>query len=146
MEKHEEAQKRFNAGFNCAQSVIGTFSPELGLDEASAMKISSAFGGGINNMGKTCGAIAGALMVIGMKYGKTEPIDVEKQALVKHLSKEVISKFRKRHGSIECSELLGLDVTSRHQKPASELYSNCPLFVGDVSKIVAKLIEEDFKE
>ena len=54
--------------FNCAQTVFCIFADDLGLDEKTALKIASGFGGGMA-CAETCGAVTGSYMVIGMKHG-----------------------------------------------------------------------------
>jgi C_GCAxxG_C_C family probable redox protein len=59
--------------FTCSAAVFSAFSGELGLDADTARKIACGFGAGISRTGNVCGAVSGAIMVIGLKYGKTEP-------------------------------------------------------------------------
>ena len=59
------ASSRFSEGFNCSQSVLVAFAPELGLDADAALRVSAAFGGGMGRLGDTCGAVTGALMAAG---------------------------------------------------------------------------------
>jgi C_GCAxxG_C_C family probable redox protein len=70
-DKHAQALENFKNGYNCAQSVLSVLAPDLGLHQDTAMKLSSPFGSGIAYMQETCGAVTGALMAIGLKYGKT---------------------------------------------------------------------------
>ncbi|WP_242975830.1 C-GCAxxG-C-C family protein [Desulfosporosinus sp. FKB] len=60
----------FLSGFNCAQAVFSTYSNDLGLTMEMAKKIACGFGAGMGYIGETCGAVTGALMLIGLKYGK----------------------------------------------------------------------------
>ena len=58
MNKHEElACKYFTDGYNCAQSVFAAFHKEMGLSESTALKMSSAFGGGMGRLREVCGAV-----------------------------------------------------------------------------------------
>ena len=54
--------------YNCAQAVLVTYAAECGISEGKAFQLGAHFGGGMK-MGATCGAITGALMVIGMLGG-----------------------------------------------------------------------------
>src|SRR5512143_1761565 len=68
--KSDEVKKTlacFEEGFNCTQAVLSTYGPQFGLDRESAVRLAKAFGSGMG-MGETCGAVTGALMVIGMKH------------------------------------------------------------------------------
>lgn len=66
MSRLETALSRFNQGFLCSQAVLAAFAPELGLDEATAIKVAGVFGGGVANTGGICGAVNGAFMVKGL--------------------------------------------------------------------------------
>ncbi len=91
MTDYENSAKAFfDQGYNCAQGVLLIHAPELGLDKENASRVGAAFGGGICRGGNTCGAVAGALMVLGLKYGNTKPDDkrAKEKAYVKSLMKK----------------------------------------------------------
>lgn len=76
MSKHRElAKELFIKGYNCSQSVFAAFCDETGLDVDTALKIASSFGGGMGRLREVCGAVTGMFMVVGMKYGYTDPSD-----------------------------------------------------------------------
>jgi C_GCAxxG_C_C family probable redox protein len=75
MTKSDDALASFRSGFTCSSAVFSTFSAELGLDTEAAKKISCGFGAGISKTGNICGAVSGAIMVIGLKFGKTKEGD-----------------------------------------------------------------------
>ena len=78
MSKYEEkAIKLFKEGYNCAQSVFLAFNDVMGLDEKTALKLSSSFGGGIARLREVCGAVSGMCMVLGVLYGYDSPTDME---------------------------------------------------------------------
>ena len=135
----------FSEGFNCSQAVFAAFAPGLGLDKETALKIASSFGGGIAQMGLTCGAVTGAFMVIGLKYGRTRADDVETKERNYELVREFVSRFKALHGSIICRELLDADMSTpegklkiREKNLTAEL---CPGFVGAAAKILDKLLK-----
>ena len=70
MKKSEKAVEYFRNKFNCSQSVLTVFSNEYGLSENDCLKMACAFGGGMGRQQQTCGAVTGALMALGLKYGK----------------------------------------------------------------------------
>jgi len=104
------AKELFIKGYNCSQSVFAAFCDETGLDMDTALKISSSFGGGMGRLREVCGAVSGMFMVVGMKYGYTDPFD--KKAKTEHykLIQDLAKQFEKENGSIICRELLGLSV------------------------------------
>jgi C_GCAxxG_C_C family probable redox protein len=52
---------------NCSQTVVKLFANDLGVDEATLLKIASGFGGGMG-CAETCGAVSGSYIVFGLKY------------------------------------------------------------------------------
>ena len=77
MTRAEEARKQFEKGFLCAPAVLSTYGEQLGLEKALALKMACGFGAGIGRMGRTCGAVTGAVMVIGLKHGQVNLVDAE---------------------------------------------------------------------
>jgi len=131
--KSEKAVEIFNKGFNCAQAVLSSHSEEYGLDETMAKKIGGAFIGGIANNGEVCGAVSGALMLIGLKYGQHIEGDIESKNKTNQITNEYLQKFKDEFGSIICRELLNYDIKIEEEaKKAREsgiFKTLCPLLV-----------------
>jgi C_GCAxxG_C_C family probable redox protein len=105
------AFSRFADGFNCSQAVFSAFADDFGLDEDTALKVASGFGGGMGRMAETCGAITGAMMVLGLKFGSASP-DWKTKELVYEKVREFADCFKARNGSLLCRDLLGCDVST----------------------------------
>ena len=144
MNRAEEAKKQFEKGFLCAPVVLSTYSEQLGLERTSALKIACGFGGGIGRMGRTCGAVTGAVMVIGLKHGQVNLADEESRETTYKLAKEFIDKFTALHGSIECRGLIGYDLSDSGElrlARASGVFQNkCPVFVYDAARILEDVL------
>jgi C_GCAxxG_C_C family probable redox protein len=144
LSKAEKAKKQFEKGFSCAPAVLSTYSEQLGLEKALALKIACGFGGGIGRTGRTCGAVTGAIMVIGLKHGQADVADEESRQKTHKLVKKFIDKFTKLHGSIECRELIGYDLSdSAEHKLArkNKVFENkCPSFVYDSARILEDVL------
>ena len=66
----------FLKGYNCSQSVVAAFAPQLGLTEETALRLSAGFGAGIGRMREVCGAFCGVVTVLSMVYADpTDPKD-----------------------------------------------------------------------
>ena len=106
---HEEkALQYFTDGANCAQAVVLAFREELGMDEKTAARLASSFGGGIGRLREVCGAVSGMMMVYGLLCGYD---DLKNPAAKKAHYQNVqalAAKFREENGSIVCRELLDL--------------------------------------
>ncbi len=128
--------------FNCAQTVFSLFADDLGIDEKTALKIASGFGGGMA-CAETCGAVTGSYMVIGMKYGHSTSNPDEKEK-TKQLIRKFNAEFKKAHGTLICKNLTGFDIsTPEGSAAASEadvFRTQCPGFL----KTACNLLESEF--
>lgn len=146
MGTHREhlAVLRFKEGFSCSQAVLSAFSDAYGLDLPLSLKISQPFGGGIAHLGEMCGAVSGALLVIGLKYGRTKAEDIRAREKTYEVVRKFLKRFKEAHNTIICKELLGLDLdTEEGYKKAEEekLFETlCPKFVRQSAKILETLI------
>ena len=126
MDKIKEAIKIFDGGFNCCQAVFVPFAQELGLDRETALKISSGFGGGMRNA-EICGAVSGAVMALGLKYGHFKEDDSDSKEKMGQMVKDFSASFKEKYGSIICRELLGCDTSTeegREYAAENELREN----------------------
>lgn len=145
MNKVQSAVICFEEGFSCSQAVLSTFGPALGLDRDRALKVAAAFGGGMAGRGDTCGAVSGALMVIGLSYGRTRTDDEEAKERAYGLAENFMKEFECRHGSVFCRDLLGYDISTpdglasvREENLGTTI---CPNFVRDAAEILEELLE-----
>jgi len=138
----ETALENFAEGFNCAQSVFAAFSEKYALPRESALRIAGGFGGGMRS-GEICGAVSGAVMVIGLRYGQTASGDREAKALCGEKTREFLNAFKEKHGSIICRELLGYDVSTQEGKKTGEerdpSKSTCKSLIADAADTLAGL-------
>ena len=105
----ETAVSRFAEGFNCSQAVFSAYAE--GLETETALKIASGFGGGMGRMAETCGAVTGAMMVLGLRFGAASP-DREAKELIYARIREFADRFKARNGSLDCRDLLGCDIST----------------------------------
>jgi C_GCAxxG_C_C family probable redox protein len=141
----EKAERSFREGFSCSQSVFSVYAEKEGLKRESALKIASSFGAGMCRLGDTCGAVTGALMVLGMKYGRSKPDDYEAKEKNYALASDFIDRFTARFGSRMCRDLLGFDPGSpegrRRFLEEPELEDRCAGFVKESVSILEGIIE-----
>ena len=92
-------------GYNCSQSVVAAFAPQLGLTEETALRLSAGFGAGIGRMREVCGAFCGVVTVLSMVYA--DPTDPKDKSRMYALVQQAAEQYRSRNGgSIICRELL----------------------------------------
>lgn len=102
--KSELAVRDFLEGCNCAQSVLHPFCADLGLDPAAGLKVASGFGGGMGRCGEVCGAVTGGIMALGLRFGGGDRPAIE---AVYAKTRELVERFRQKHGALHCRQLLG---------------------------------------
>ncbi len=141
MSKAEKAVEIFEDGYNCSQAIFATYAQELGIPFEQAFKIASGFGGGMRIAG-TCGAVTGAFMVIGLKFGQGKDKPYDKII-------EFSEKFCRRNQSTDCLDLIGCDIrTEKGMKKATNqglFRSICSQVVRDAAEILEAMLEDDSK-
>ncbi len=129
-------------GCNCAQSVVTQFCEDFSLDQAAAMRLASPFGGGMYQ-GKTCGAVTGALIVLGLRYGFEVPHKSAK-LLMEEYNLNFINRFRQILGSTECNEIIGVDISDLDQRTKARVEGifdqKCPRCIETAVRLVADLL------
>ena len=104
MNRSEEAYKLFiDDKFHCSQAVMGVF-PEY-IDKDLALKVSSCFGGGMRK-GEVCGAVTGALMILGIAFGYSDKDDAEHKALSNKIASDFMDLFKNKFNSYLCKDII----------------------------------------
>jgi len=116
MNKKDTAEKLFNEGYNCSQSVFLAYSGDFGLDDKTAFKIASGFGGGMGRMQETCGAVTGAIMILGLESWDNAADPEKAKGKTYSLINDFVKEFRERNKTISCRELLNCDLNSAEGK------------------------------
>ena len=109
--KINRATALFGNGFNCAQSVVGVFCEQYNVDAETALKISSGMGGGFR-CGEICGAVSGAVLVIGLKYGRYLAEDSTSKEICNGKVVEFTRLFKEQNQSLVCREILHADLST----------------------------------
>jgi len=131
---------------NCAQSVLRVFAQDMGMDEEIALSVSQGFGGGMGHAGSVCGAVTGAYMALGLA-NKTSK-DNARQNIEKTyaLMAEFNRRFKELHGSTNCTQLLGYDLSKpegmKAAADAKVFITMCPNFVNDAVEIAEELVKQ----
>jgi len=143
----QTAEERFVEGFSCSQAVFSAFAEAEGIDLETALRIASSFGAGMAQMGDTCGALTGGMMVLGLKFGRVVADDTDSKENNYRLVREFVDRFNKRFESCACRDLLGFEPSapeaSQRFKDEPELEKRCAGFVREASEILEKIIEKE---
>lgn len=139
----EEIVRYFKGGIDCSQVVFMQWAEELGYDKEEGARMMAAFGGGTFR-GDTCGAVSGAMMVIGLKYGHYQIGDRETKAKLMAKVAEFQKKFTERCDSTICRELCGYDFSKEGDLDkafaSGKLFELCPKFVINALAVLDEII------
>ena len=148
MNRVDSAVSYFEEGgtsVNCSQAVLAAYSDQFDLGRDKAFSIAAGFGGGMR-MARACGAVTGAFMVLGLKYGNATAEDKAAKAETYEKVVEYTNRFKIRNGSVLCKELLASDISRPEgMKKAQEdglFDSICPKMVRDASEILEEMLTE----
>ena len=143
----EKAVSLFKEGFSCSQAVCAAFAEQSGLNRELALKVSGGFGGGIGRTGEICGALSGAVIIIGLRHSAVRGDDKEARLKTYDLVREFLKRFKSRNDSVFCRELIGCDIsTTEGFKRAMDekiIATRCPKFVRDAAEILEEIVWGD---
>jgi C_GCAxxG_C_C family probable redox protein len=102
----DQAEELYRSGdYLCSEAVFTVINDYLGQPlPPEAVRVTSGFPVGIGFAGCTCGALSGAIIALGLKYGRKGPRQDNEKVLA--LSKELHDDFKKRFGSTCCRVLI----------------------------------------
>ncbi|MEW6366706.1 MAG: C-GCAxxG-C-C family protein [Acidobacteriota bacterium] len=132
----------FRSGFYCAESVLLAISEQMGIKSELIPRMASGFCSGVSRTCGMCGALSGAILALGLRYGRStpdgdlEPIYAKVQLL--------LARFRERFGTTNCRELIGCDLnTSEGQRFFMEhdCETKCREITQEAARIAASLID-----
>jgi len=110
-DRTERAIALFGDGHACCQAVLLAWAADLGLDHDRAARLSAGFGGGMD-LGKTCGAVTGATMVLGLALCSDDFASDEGRAAAVDAVASFGERFGSRIGSVDCPDIIGCDLRS----------------------------------
>ena len=138
----EKAVDTFRGGINCTQAVLAACGTAHGIEREDAMRLGGAFGSGMN-MGETCGAVTGALMVLGLRHAKVTGAGFLTRDRTAAATLAFVERFKERNGSVSCKELLGCDLGTPEGRAAARrdgsFKKRCPKFVRDAAEILDEM-------
>lgn len=124
IDKAKELRARTDVHINCAQGVTMTFADVVGITEDTAFGMGACFGSGMG-MGATCGAITGALMVLGLAGAQSEAAGL-------------LRKVRENHdGMTDCRDLLRVNAQKGNPKKP-----HCDGMVYELVELTEQILRE----
>ena len=142
------AQELFMMGYNCAQSVAGAFADRVDIPFDQLMRLLSALGGGMCRLRETCGAVSGAMVILGILEGYDEAEDQIGKRMLYAKGHLMCLPFQDKYGSFNCRKLLGLKPNEEPNPEPSvrtrEYYESrpCLKFIGEMAALLEKTLDE----
>lgn len=138
-----EALAYFKEGYACSQSVLLPFTAQFGVNPEHAKALASTFGGGMGRLRRTCGAVAGGFMVLGLHSGNTRPDDMDTKLNAYRKVREFNKRFVAVHGTSICKELLAAVATDDQVKQRQHHRIICDQCVKTAATLTYEMLEED---
>ncbi|MEA4932973.1 MAG: C-GCAxxG-C-C family protein [Lawsonibacter sp.] len=146
MDRADYAVECFSNGYSCSQAVFTAYCEDYGIDKKLGLKLSCPLGGGMGHTGQVCGAVSGALLVLGLKYGQDDVEDKHSKTMNYLIVKDFINRFKALNGSTNCSELIQYDLSDDTQlasaRQAGVFKTKCCNYVSDVVKLLVEISSE----
>ena len=149
MNHAEKARDLFLSGCSCSQAVFCAFAEDFGMDQHTALRLASSFGGGMGGMRETCGAVSGMLMAAGMKWGYCDVGDLSIKTAHYARVRSLIEGFKEKHNTIVCRELLSA-LGEQKKDPSArtkEYYKvrPCVMFVETAARLLDEMDAQENK-
>lgn len=130
------AGQNFKNGYNCAEAVVRTFRDYYQLDVSDeALRMASGFGGGLGHAGCMCGALSGAVMVLGMLQGRSAK--EQSRGPIYGSAQGFHDIFAGEFGAACCR------VLNPHEFGSAEQRRNCLKITGTTAALLQKYIKEN---
>ncbi len=137
----ERAVRLFQSGCNCSQSILTAFGERHDIDPGLARRLGRPWGAGLGQA-LTCGALSGAVLVIGL--AKDDPDEGRARQQTGETVRELFRRFDEGHGSTLCRGLLGHDMSTdegrRRIEEGKLTQVICPGLVRSVGEILEDLV------
>ena len=117
----DQAVSKFKSGSNCAQSVLSTYLPTLGIPEPIAHKMGAGLGSGVGRKQYICGALNAGAIVLSTQIGNEKRDDAVRKDLAYERVRHFINRFEEKFKSSQCIDIIGMDIsTNEGRKKALE--------------------------
>lgn len=157
-EKAEQYEVQYGG---CAQATLLALQETLEMEDKKLFQSASNLSGGMAFCGKFCGALAGGLMILGLRCGRAD-IKEEIPGIVKGImpAYKLLARFEQEFGTTVCIEIqrgkgtptitppeeifsqLMADVEGMRQAAAS-VHDKCKVVTGKTAEMVIDIIGEE---
>ncbi len=99
-------------GFLCSEAVLLALSEGQNITSEIIPRIATGFGAGISRHGEVCGALSGAVMGLGLRFGRSQVSETPQDSSPYQFGQTMVNLFASRFGNIRCRDILDLDISS----------------------------------
>lgn len=137
--------------FHCSQAVAAAGQEKLGKGNDEVIRAMGAFGGGLGGNGEVCGALAGGLAVLGLRYSRAaagEKEDLKMWAAAEELMRRFRDEIVDQGGTIYCRDIACVDWKNREEAKAfyrGDKVKKCIRIVGETAVLVGEMLEREQK-
>lgn len=127
------AVKNFLNGYSCSEAVVMA-AIQKGYVHKDILAVATPFSGGMG-VRCVCGAVSGAMIVLGSMFGRNDERDSSKG---RSLAKEFNEKFSAKY-KVNCCKVL----SAGYEMHSAERKQHCTHMVHDSGEILESLIKEN---
>lgn len=147
--KVNKAISYFEDGYNCSQAVFMAYADAYGIEQETAAKLATSFGGGMGRLREVCGAVSGMFLVLGMHYPATDTKDKTAKTKNYDAVQRTAKEFKAEMGSYICADLLKTKHQPENPEPSdrnAKYYAlrPCTRCVAIAAQIVGSEITEQY--
>ncbi|MBT8333791.1 MAG: C_GCAxxG_C_C family protein [Desulfobacterales bacterium] len=147
MNRVSQAVNNFYNDYACSQAIFTEYSELFDVNRETALRLASGFAGGMY-IGGVCGALSGAYLVLGLKFGAQNCETPQGRKNVREAVKEFAQEFKKITGAVSCKHLLGCDISTveglQTAKEQNLFRTTCPHFVRTAAELLEIYLEKSF--
>ncbi len=96
--------------YGCAETTFMALKSRFALPDPDDSGAAMALNGGIAWTGGPCGAVTGAALAVGLLTARRIPDHSRAKRVARELVAGVLCDFSARYGSVDCRELVGMDL------------------------------------
>ncbi len=137
-------------GYLCSEAVLLTLSEFVKVKSDVIPKIATGFGAGIGRHGEVCGALTGAIMGLGLCFGRSDVSETPPNTSPYEFSQKMVDLFLARFGHVRCRDLLGLDLSCEESREAYKEKSlwetRCRQIIQTATGIAFDLLQAQFSD
>lgn len=142
-ETSREARALYDNGLYCAEAVLLAVAKAQDIESDLLPALATGFCGGLSRTSGPCGAVTGAIMGLGLAYGRDRGGESVDQAYA--ATRALIARFTHEFNSTDCSALLGCDLGTedgRRSFNEQNLSERCRGFSGAAARIAAEILND----